>query len=92
MLALIVRNMADHSCSTAFGLGGEQSGTLPGYLGEGFICSGFGVVMVVPDAPTASPAHRNGNWKMASRDWRQKPTGPGPKLWKLPTRDSAARA
>jgi hypothetical protein len=27
-----------------------------------------------------SPARRNGNWKMASRDWRLKPTDPGSKI------------
>ena len=29
---------------------------------------------------------------LAPGDWGLKPTAPGPKLWKLPTRDSAARA
>jgi site-specific DNA recombinase len=37
-------------------------------------------------------ARRNGNWKMASRDWRRKATDPGPKVWKLPARDTGAPA
>jgi hypothetical protein len=39
-----------------------------------------------------SPARRNGNWKMPSRDWRRKTTGPGPKVRKLQARDSGAPA
>ncbi len=39
-----------------------------------------------------SPARRNGNRKMAGRDRRLKPTNPGPKIRKLPTRDSGAPA
>ena len=39
-----------------------------------------------------SPARRNGNRKMAGRDRRLKPTNPGPKIRKLPTRDLGAPA
>jgi hypothetical protein len=39
-----------------------------------------------------SAARRNGNWKMASRDWGLNPPVQDSKLWKLPTRDSPARA
>jgi hypothetical protein len=35
-----------------------------------------------------SPARRNGNSKMTSRDWRPNPTGPGPEVWKLRDGDS----
>src|SRR5467141_2380422 len=37
--------------------------------------------------PSRSPARRNGNWKMASRDRRPKTTDLGPKASKLPARD-----
>jgi hypothetical protein len=39
-----------------------------------------------------SRACRNGNWKMPSRDWRRKATGPDPKMQNSPTRDSGAPA
>ena len=39
-----------------------------------------------------SQACRNGNWKMASRDWRRKATSPDLKFQNLPTRDSGAPA
>ena len=41
---------------------------------------------------TRSPACRNGNWKMASRDWRSKATDPGLKLQDLPAGDSGGPA
>jgi hypothetical protein len=34
-----------------------------------------------------SPLHRNGNWKIATRDWSQKPAPQEPKCQKLRTRD-----
>jgi len=39
-----------------------------------------------------SRACRNGNWKMASRDWRRKATSPHLTFQNLPARDSGAPA
>ena len=39
-----------------------------------------------------SSRRRNGNWKLASRDWRSQHSDPGPKISKFPSRDSGALA
>ena len=39
-----------------------------------------------------SAARRNGNWKLARRDWRRKHSNTGPKISKFSSRDSGALA
>jgi hypothetical protein len=59
---------------------------------EGLGCDGVRAVTTEAPQSNRSRACRNGNWKMASRDWRAKATSPEPKVQNLPTGDRGAPA
>jgi hypothetical protein len=53
---------------------------------------GLPILLGLRHISNRSRVYRNGNWKMATGDWRRKATSPEPKVRNLPAKDSGAPA